>query len=242
MPQKFDSNIFSEKVLSAKISAEDLKKKLIYILESKNKGLHEKYNDLLIPFKLSLFPLDIRKRFPGYATYTLELGGGWGEFALEYAKTNQDTLYVALDKKKYRIKKSVKEQLQKNIPNVRWMVCNLEWIFNGLFTKQSIDKIIINFPDPWPKNRHLKHRFVGPELIDELSRVTKPGGSLEFATDSWSYMQDVVAHFDDSEKWQNIHGKKVILPRVENRPISFFEDLKRSENEHIYIIQLEKLC
>ena len=219
---------------------ENLQKKLTYILESKNNGLSTKYKDGLIPFQPSLFPLDAKQLYPGYASYSLELGSGWGEFALELSQKNPDSLYIALDKKKYRIKKSLKEQTQKKIPNLRWMVCNLEWIFNGLFEKESFDNIFINFPDPWPKSRHQKHRFVGPELIDELTCITKPGGSLEFATDSWSYIQDVLPVFESSVHWKNMHGKGVILPSLPGRPVSFFENLKRSEKENIYIIQLEK--
>lgn len=219
----------------------DLQKKLTYILESKNRGLAEKYNDYIIPFQASSFPFDVRKMYPNFASYALELGCGWGEFTLESAIGQQDTLFIALDKKKYRIKKSVKEQVRKDLSNIRWMVCNLEWVFDGIFEEQSLDKIVINFPDPWPKSRHQKHRFVGPRLIAELSKIIKTGGSLEFATDSWPYLREVAEHFEDTEKWKNKNGKKVILPRLPDRPISFFENLKRSENENIYIMELEKL-
>ncbi|MDH4262196.1 MAG: methyltransferase domain-containing protein [Spirochaetia bacterium] len=220
---------------------ENIQKKLTYILESKNNGLSTKYKDCLIPFEPSLFPLNVKQLYPRYLSYLLELGSGWGEFALEYAQKNPDHLYIALDKKKYRIKKSAKEQTRMNIPNLRWMVCNLEWVFNGLFEKESFDKIFINFPDPWPKSRHQKHRFVGPELIAELTSITKSGGILEFATDSWLYMQDVLPVFERSLNWKNKYGDGVILPALAGRPVSFFENLKRSEKENIYIIVLEKL-
>jgi len=219
----------------------DLQKKLTYILETKNKGLIEKFEDFIIPFQSAKFPYDVRTMFAGYSSYCLELGCGWGEFTLESAQADKDTLHIALDKKKYRIKKSVKDQVRRNLPNIRWMVANLEWVFAGVFEKESLDKIIINFPDPWPKSRHQKHRFVGPALIEELSKITKAGGLLEFATDSWSYMEDVIGHFEDSGMWKNRNGSRIILPGKSSRPTSFFENLKRSENENIYLIELERL-
>jgi len=224
-----------------KNEVDHLSAKLTGILQIKNKSLSEKFGNYMVSFEPSLFPMNIHKLYPGYATYILELGSGWGEFALEYAKQNPDSMYIALDKKKYRIKKSVKEQFQKKISNIRWMICNLEWIFHNVFEKKSFDKIIINFPDPWPKTRHQKHRFVGPKMIEELLLILKPGGIVEFATDNWPYMEEGLAHFESSGKWENIHGKGIILSQIPDRPESFFENLKKSEKENIYIIQLKKL-
>jgi tRNA (guanine-N7-)-methyltransferase len=53
----------------------------------------------------------------------------------------------------------------------------------------SIERVLILFPDPWPKARHHKRRIVQPELLVELARVLKPAGGLRFATD-WAEYAD----------------------------------------------------
>ena len=52
----------------------------------------------------------------------------------------------------------------------------------------SVGRVFILFPDPWPKTRHHKRRFIQTETLDELARVMKPGAELRFATDDPSYL------------------------------------------------------
>ena len=235
----------------------DLQQKLVSILTSKNTSLRNSFPDNILDFHSDIFPLRIREMFPGYSHYLLELGSGWGDFCLEYARQNPETLCIALDKKKYRIKKSAKEQFAAGIKNIRWLVCHFDWKFENLFLPDSFDKIIINFPDPWPKKRHQKNRFIRPDFVKELALIARSGsglngsqnfgqgfykksGELEFATDNWKYMEDALQDFLDSHCWENIHGENVVLPFLANRPASFFEILKRQEKENIYFIQLGK--
>jgi tRNA (guanine-N7-)-methyltransferase len=62
----------------------------------------------------------------------------------------------------------------------------------------SLGRVFILFPDPWPKTRHHKRRFVQMEMLDELSRVMKPGAELRFASDDAGYvewtLERVLAH------------------------------------------------
>ena len=53
----------------------------------------------------------------------------------------------------------------------------------------SLGRIFILFPDPWPKTRHHKRRFIQTEMLDELARVLRPGAELRFATDHASYLE-----------------------------------------------------
>ena len=52
----------------------------------------------------------------------------------------------------------------------------------------SLDRFFLLFPDPWPKTRHHKRRFLQVAMLDELARVLKPGAELRFATDDKSYL------------------------------------------------------
>ncbi len=51
----------------------------------------------------------------------------------------------------------------------------------------SLDRLFLLFPDPWPKSRHAKRRFVHPAILPELSRVLKPGGEWRIASDDPTY-------------------------------------------------------
>jgi len=104
----------------------------------------------------------------------------------------------------------------------------------------SFDKVIINFPDPWPKTRHHKHRFMSPPFIKELSRICKSSAILEFATDHWPYMEYGARCIEEDPDWKNMNGEMVILREIEGRPKSFFQELKQEEGENLYFIEFQK--
>ncbi len=58
----------------------------------------------------------------------------------------------------------------------------------------SLDRILLLYPDPWPKKRHFKRRFVGPDNLDRFARVLKPGGAFYFASDIESYVDWTLFH------------------------------------------------
>ena len=58
----------------------------------------------------------------------------------------------------------------------------------------SLDAAYLLYPDPWPKTRHHKRRFISPVTLGELARVLKPGASFKFATDIEDYANWTLAH------------------------------------------------
>jgi tRNA (guanine-N7-)-methyltransferase len=58
----------------------------------------------------------------------------------------------------------------------------------------SLDRVYLLYPDPWPKTRHHKRRFVSPLTLSELARTIRPGGSFHFATDIEDYANWTLAH------------------------------------------------
>lgn len=221
-----------------------LQKKLIWLLERKsiaNMKKEVKGKKLAFDFFYKNTPYSLAKLFPFFSSYVLEIGSGWGEFTLESAKQNPQNFYMALEKKKKRVLRCLAKQESKQLKNIRWMVMDLEWFFDGLFCEDSFDLVVINFPDPWPKARHHKHRFFNEEFLTVLQKITKPKARLEFATDYYDYMEQVVLILENSRLWKNQHGQGVVLSKIDSRPQSYFEVLKREENENVYFIQYQKI-
>src|SRR5690606_14394769 len=80
----------------------------------------------------------------------------------------------------------------------------LDWL-----PARSLDSIDLLYPDPWPKKRHWKRRFVSPENLDRFARVLKPGGSFRFASDIDSYVNWTLLHLRDHDafEWQASSAK-----------------------------------
>ncbi|MDW8307444.1 MAG: hypothetical protein RML34_10305 [Leptospiraceae bacterium] len=201
----------------------DIQQKLFSILERKNAELSE-YS---LGFPPEETPYNLSRNFPGYEDYALELGSGWGEFVLHEAGKNPGIFYVAIEKKKKRVLRAIRRQKELGLANIRWLILDINWFFANLFCQEQFSRVIINFPDPWPKRRHHKHRFFSASFLGELTRITKKGGILEFATDFYPYLEEVFWYLEGNPAWHNKYGRGVILPHVEGRFVSYYEEQAR---------------
>jgi tRNA (guanine-N7-)-methyltransferase len=110
----------------------------------------------------------------------------------------------------------------------------------GVFDATQFDSITINFPDPWPKARHHKHRFISPDFVGELVRIAAAGGRITFATDNYAYAREAMQTFEAEPRLKNIHGAYLAITDIAGRPRSFFETLHRNEGAIIYFLEYEK--
>ena len=78
--------------------------------------------------------------------------------------------------------------------NVRLYMEDARDIIEAL-PRASIGRVFILFPDPWPKARHHKRRFIQMAMLDELARIMKPGGEIRFATDDTGYLAWALERF-----------------------------------------------
>lgn len=209
-----------------------IREKLARILESKAK----RGGSFCLPFDTAQFPFNIRALFPGFASYVLEIGSGWGEFTRAYAAANPQSLTIAIEKKLARVLASSRQQSAQSITNIRYLVLDIAWFFEGVFAPEQFDAITINFPDPWPKLRHHKHRFISPEFAISLAAISRQGARLTFATDNYAYAREAMTVFEQCPAWKNSVAPWVALDRIAGRPQSYFETLHRNEGAPIYFL------
>ncbi|TGK07208.1 methyltransferase domain-containing protein [Leptospira semungkisensis] len=182
--------------------------------------------------KSDLFPKE-------FGTYYLELGSGWGEVAVALAKANPNTGYILMEKKADRIRKTFRDLSQQGIENVRLLSVNFNWFLEEIFEEGIFDEILLNFPDPWPKRRHHKHRTLNPRFLDTVHFLLRQGGKFHFATDYGPYARRGIRFFrDDSRFKQEDH--EFSLTR-EGFPISYFEEEKREAGSRIYYLDRTKI-
>ena len=119
----------------------------------------------------------------------LELGGGKGVFISKLASKNLETNYIAIDIKsemlgltKRNIEKEYNE-LNKEVDNVLITAYQIEIIQNIFDEIDVIDRIYINFCNPWPKARHTKKRLTHTNQLEKYKKFLKEGGEIYFKTD-----------------------------------------------------------
>ncbi len=133
----------------------------------------------------------------------LELGCGMGGHISQRAKKHSDINYVGIDLKDevvvYALRKVMSQfedvENVKDI-NARLMVLNIMLIDN-VFGKDEIEKIYINFCNPWPKERHKKRRLTYTKFLESYKKFLKPGGEIWFKTDDTELFEESQEYFKE---------------------------------------------
>ena len=135
----------------------------------------------------------------GRAEVWLEIGFGGGEHLAAQAARRPDALFLGAEPFVNGVASALRHIHEQGLDNVRlWPGDGRELM--AALPAASLSRLIVLFPDPWPKIRHHKRRLVGPAFADEAARVLAPGGRLRFATDWADYADqalDVLARHAD---------------------------------------------
>ncbi|PKM86379.1 MAG: tRNA (guanosine(46)-N7)-methyltransferase TrmB [Firmicutes bacterium HGW-Firmicutes-12] len=113
----------------------------------------------------------------------LELGMGKGSFISVMSKRYPDINYLGLERVEDIIYKAAcREEIQES-PNVKLLLADVENL-PFYFNQMEIERIYLNFSDPWPKNRHEKRRITHPRFLDIYKKLLKKGGEIFLKTDN----------------------------------------------------------
>lgn len=115
----------------------------------------------------------------------IEIGMGKGKFLLELAQRNPSINYVGIEKYSSVLVRALEKQEERQLSNLRFMRFDAEYIGN-VFEQGEVDRIYLNFSDPWPKDRHAKRRLTSRQFLARYGKILKPKGLVEFKTDNKS--------------------------------------------------------
>lgn len=152
--------------------------------------------ETLLP-KVSISPgtveIDPRTLFENADEVWLEVGFGGGEHLAWQAERNPRVGIVGCEPFVNGVAKLVSEIDERDLGNVRIHADDARFLLERL-TPGSLARVFILYPDPWPKKRHWKRRFVNGETLALLARALKQGGELRFASDIPHYIAWTLAH------------------------------------------------
>ena len=137
--------------------------------------------------------LDPRDLFPVAEKIIVEIGYGGGEHLGLEAARHSTTGYIGCEVFTGGIGKMVQTIAAEGLSNIRLFTDDALKLLMEL-PDASLDEVYLLYPDPWPKTRHHKRRFVSPTTLTELARVIRPGGVFHFATDIEDYANWTLAH------------------------------------------------
>jgi len=137
---------------------------------------------------------DLNEMFPGNPEQKIiEIGYGGGEHLARLARENPQSGFVGCEVFTGGIGKILQKIDEGGLSNIRLFTRDAFGLLCAL-PEASLDGVYLLYPDPWPKKRHHKRRFVSTVTLDELARVIKPGGFFRFASDIEDYANWTLAH------------------------------------------------
>jgi len=161
-----------------------------------HRGQDELFRDTLPKLSIDLPEtgrLDPGKLFPVADRAVLEIGYGGGEHLARIAAENPQTGFIGCEVFSGGIAKLLQAIDEQGLENIRLYTDDALKLLQVL-PDAALDRVYLLYPDPWPKTRHHKRRFVSPLTLAELARTIRPGGSFHFATDIEDYANWTLAH------------------------------------------------
>lgn len=113
----------------------------------------------------------------------IEIGMGKGKFIMALAKENPDVNYIGIEKYSTVLLRAIQKMEEEELPNLKFIRMDAEEIVD-VFDTEEVDRIYLNFSDPWPKDRHAKRRLESREFLARYNLILKKDGIIEFKTDN----------------------------------------------------------
>lgn len=130
----------------------------------------------------------------------IEIGTGKGKFITELAKRNPNINYIGIEKFSSVLIRAVEKQELENLPNLYFLRIEAENICE-YFDNNEIEKIYLNFSDPWPKDRHAKRRLTSKNFFDKYNIILSKNGEVCFKTDNIDLFKFSLEEIPD-ETWK----------------------------------------
>ena len=159
--------------------------------------------------KENLTPGSWQEVFGNEHPIRLEIGMGKGRFLMTLAAQNPEINYVGLERYSSVLYRAIQKYDEEPLINLRFLCVDAKEL-PEIFEKGEVDRIYLNFSDPWPKDRHAKRRLTSPSFLAIYDQILKSDGVIEFKTDNrdlfdWSLEQVEPAGWQIVSKTFDLH-------------------------------------
>lgn len=150
--------------------------------------------------------------FPEGCELYLEIGCGKGKFCCETAVANPDALYIALERESSVILAAIEKAQAMEIPNLFFVNADAKYL-SDYFEENEVDRIYLNFSDPWTRKKKPKRRLTYRDFLKVYESIMKTGGQIRFKTDNTMLFDFSLSEFEEcgfelSEVTRDLHNSE----------------------------------
>ena len=166
----------------------------------------------------------------------IEVGSGKGAFITGMAKANPNINYIGIDIQKSVLSYALDKVLATDVPNIK-----LLWVdgsdLTNYFADGEIDRLYLNFSDPWPKKRHEKRRLTYKSFLDTFKQILPEKGEVHFKTDNRGLFEYSLVSFSQygmklKGVWLDLHASD-----LEGNVLTEYEQKFSSKGQVIYRVE-----
>lgn len=172
----------------------------------------------------------------------LEIGFGMGNFLIEMAAKESGSNFIGIDFYHKGIRKIMTRIKNLQLENIRIVYGDIRSKISILCQDGELETVYINFPDPWPKKRHIKRRLIKPEFINQLAQKLGLEGSAYLATDSESYAYEMLDYFNAETLFQNLDDNQGFIKERIDLPKSKYEKNFINAGEKVFYLEYLRLA
>lgn len=185
-------------------------------------------------------PLDQLIAFGRVAPLVVEIGCGHGAAAIAYCQAHPDHDLLAIDVHTPGVARMMAAaELASGdppgVPNLKVAMGDAVFLLRDRIAPGTLHAVHLFFPDPWPKDRHVKRRFISPFTLELIAERLTPGGVLRVATDQEFYAAHTLSALDEHGGWDVIVGE-----RPDWRPTDGFEAKGITHGRQIHDIRASR--
>lgn len=138
-----------------------------------------------------------RKIFDNERPIHIEIGMGKGRFLMDLARQNPEINYIGIERYSSVLLRALQKMEEAPLSNL-YFICMDAGRLPEVFAPGEVDRIYLNFSDPWPKDRHAKRRLTSSTHLEYYKAALSPSGQLEFKTDNETLFDFSLESIQDS--------------------------------------------
>lgn len=167
--------------------------------------------------------LELDRVFGRSAPRTLEIGFGNGVSLASMAAQAPDQDFLGIEVHRPGVGHLLREIDHLGLNNLRVICADAVEVMERHMAPASLDRVLLFFPDPWPKKRHQKRRILQDSFVQLIHSRLKPGGHFHMATDWRDYAEQMLAVMDSAAGFTNSAGRGQYAVKPAYRPETKFE-------------------
>lgn len=138
--------------------------------------------------------------FQNHNPLHIEIGMGKGQFIHQLAFENPTINYIGIEMYSSVLYRALERREKTELENLYFLRFDAKSL-TDIFAEGEVDKIYLNFSDPWPKDRHAKRRLTSSNFLALYDQVLKKEGNIQFKTDNRPLFDFSVESVENSELW-----------------------------------------